>query len=876
VAADRYAEAAKALRAGLERDRDSGTWTARMRLVRGELRARQEDWVEAETALEAGVEGSLPDDVGERAAFLLGQVRETLEKYEEAQRAYERVLEFDPPYSLEFEARLGAIEMQGIRGQPQRALQRLEDLRREDDTNAMRGQIAIVRARLYQVMDRPQDAHDALTAMLWGEDAPTGTIQGRLHYDLATLYRDTYEDFSQAAAHFDTAATNLSSASGQRGLDAGRDARALPSAPSDAGAQSERFQGLAERAQAVARMDSLLRLGEMPKSELQSVVEKIRQKRLKEQKKEAEAQRQRQQQFGGGRQQSPGRRNQSGPSQQNVVQTQGSDAGFLFHRDPTLVQQGRRQFEQTWGDRPLVDNWRRVDAIQGGEQQAAAPEAAGRGPEQSGEQEASEQVVDLSAVPRDSASQAEMEADRAVARYELANALFRAAGRPDSAATWFRRVLDEDRNHPVARQALYGLAQAQWSRGDTTAAEETSRRLIEEYPGTPYARRARQQLGREEAEPSADGAASRADSAYAEAYDAWQRGPPDRALHAFMEVARTYPDTKTAPRALLAAGVVYRRSAQEDSSDQLQTQFEQYVDSLAQSSTDSTAASTPESDSMRSSRRGAPSKERAPGDTSTGQEPPQRAADTTAAQTSPERPPASPEQRPDATEDTSRAARLDSSARRPGAPQRPSLRRVDTTEQSSRERPRRAADSTEAVSPSQQADTLAPAAADDAPDSTDDSTEAPQTVPVDSTQSPSESEGPSDSFEGLLTYLTEQYGDTPAATRAQSLLDHMKRQQSTADSTKRPSEQSTPSDSAQVSPRPDSVALPDSATSDMERAASDTTTRRRPPDTTRTRPDLRRRPVRRDTSSVPARAPDSTRQRPSVHPSAPDTTGGDG
>ena len=868
VAADRYTEAAEALRAGLERNSDAGPWTARMRLVRAELRVRQGEWTEAEAALGAGLEGSLPNDVGGRAAFLLGQVHETLEKYDAAQSAYERVLAYDPSYPLEFAARLGAIEMQGIRGMPEAALRRLDDLRREDDTNAMQGQIAIVRARLYQATDRSKEARDALATMLRAEDAPTGTIQGRLHYDLATLYRDTYEDFAQAAAHFDTAATNLSSASGRRSSGADSEVRALPSAPSDVDAQSDRFQRLAERARAVARMDSLLRLGRMPPSEFQSVVEQIRQKRLKKQKEEAEERRRQQQQFRGG-QQAPGRRGQSGSSQQNAVQTQSSDAGFLFHRDPTLVQEGRRQFEQTWGDRPLVDDWRRVNAIQGGREQAAAAGEAAPGPQPSGEQGTSEPMVDVSAVPRDSASRAEMKADRAVTRYELANTLFRAAGRPDSAATWFRRILKEDEDHPVARQALYGLAQAQRAQGDTTAAKETYRRIIEEHPGTPYAKRARQQLGRQKAESAADGAGARADSAYAEAYEAWQNGSPGQALHAFMEVARSHAETTTAPRALLAAGVVYRRSVQQDTSTQLRAQFEQYVDSLAQSSTNATAASNPEGGSTGPSQRGAPSREQAP-DTTAGQGPPQRRVDTTATQKSPARPSTPPRQRPDTSADTSRAARPDSvgEAVRPRPPSRTP---ADTIQATSRERDSTVTDSTEAASPPQSADTLASAT-----DNPPDSTAALKPVSADSTKQSSEPEEPFAPFRTLLTHLTEQYGDTPAATRAQTLLDHLERHQSAPDSTERPSERKEPLDSTRAPPAAESMSPQNAAPGEAERAAPDTTTRRRIRDTMRTGPDPRR-PVRpQEKSSAPTTSPDSARRRPPTRQPAPDTTGSDG
>ena len=841
VAADRYEEAAEALRAGLEREADYGLWTAHMRLVRGELLARQEDWAEAEDALSAGLTNNLPDEVGGRAAFLLGQVRETLEKPETAQRAYERVLEFNPPYALEFEARLGAIEMQGLRGQPQQALRRIEELRREDNTNEMRGKIAGVRARLYQAMDRPDRAREALTAVLRGEEAPTGEIEGRLHYDLATLYRDTYEDFTQAAAHFDTAATQLSSSSaGQGASGSGRNARILPQAPTDAAAQSDRFQDLAERTRTVARMDSLLRLGQMPQPEFQAAVEQIRRKRLKQRKEAAERQNRREQQFLGGRQQASARRAQAGPSQQNAVQTQSADAGFLFHRDPTLVQQGRRQFEQRWGQRPLVDNWRRVDAIRSrDEEEGDAEDVVAAGPQSSEEQEPAEQVLDLSAVPRDSASQAEMMADRAVARYELANALFRAAGRPDSAETWFRRVLKEE-THSVTRQALYGLAQSHRAQGDTAAAEETYREIIEKYPESPYAERARELLGEKEVESTPEVQTSRADSAYAEAYSVWQERSPQAALRAFMEVAQRYPEARTAPRALLAAGVVYHRSETQGESDSLRARFEQYVASLTQSSPDGEGTANARRDTT--GEGGAASNRRSGAE----QEASQQSPDTTVSQGAPGRSLDAPRRRPDSSRTASRAS-------------------ADSTTGSGKglRRPTRVTDTTAAPPAASPSDTTA---ATGVPDSA----RAPPSARADTTRRESPSESAS-TFRVLLTYLIDQHGKTPAATRAQALLEHLE-QRATADSTEASAGGGTPSDTAEASATPDDTARSDSSARTARRDSSSRSARPRQQisDTTRSPTDLRRRTLRRDTTASSSSAPDSTRspRRP-----VPDTTG---
>ncbi|PSQ76255.1 MAG: hypothetical protein BRD33_03450, partial [Bacteroidetes bacterium QH_6_63_17] len=196
----------------------------------------------------------------------------------------------------------------------------------------------------------------------------------------------------------------------------------------------------------------------------------------------------------------------------------------------------------------------------------------------------------------------------------------------------------------------------------------------------------------------------------------------------------------------------------------------------------------------------------------------------------------------------------------------------------SRERDSTVTDSTEAASPPQPVDTLASAATDNRPDST----AASKPVLADSTQQSSESEELSAPFRTLLTHLTEQYEGTPAAARAQTLLDHLERHQLAPDSTERPSERKEPLDSTEAPPAADATSPQNAAPGEAERAAPDTTTQRRIRDTMRTGPDPRR-PVRPqekssapDTSSAPATSPDSARRRPPARRPAPDTTGSDG
>ena len=554
-------EAAEVLLAGEEGADDP--WTAQMQLVQGELLVRQEQWPEAESALERGLEGPLPDRVAARGAFLLGQVRETLGDPAEARRAYRRVQEHDPAYELGIAARLSEIELQGQHADAPEALDRLRDLREDDKNLEKLGEIAVVEARVYRAMGRYDQARATLRRMLYRDRdrrSSSGTAQGRLHYDLATLYRDAYQDFSRAAAHFDTASTSLSG----RGRSEASQGQRLPSAPVNPASQADRYRSLAERSREVARLDSLLRIGRMSDQEFQSFVQTLRERRQaqREAREANSGEAARRRRFGGQEEAAAQRRQASA----SAAETRSSESGFLFYKDPARVQQGRRQFEQTWGERPRVDNWRRRNAMRTAQASEASSGEAGAAPtaDSTRARGGPEATLDLSAIPRDSASLAEMEADRAQTRYELANALFLAAGRPDSAATWYRRILQEDGDQPVARRALYALGEAYRAQGDTTAAQQAYERLVQQYPEFPLARRARERLGRQvQAVP--ENRSVRADSAYARAYEQWQEEAWRPALRELLSLARRYPDTDAAPRALLASGIIYWQRLQDDS-----------------------------------------------------------------------------------------------------------------------------------------------------------------------------------------------------------------------------------------------------------------------------------------------------------------------
>lgn len=557
-----YQSATEHLQSSLD-DGVDDTWAAMMQLALGALHVRQQQWQEAAVALAQGLQGTPDDRAAARAAFLLGQVRETMGAYNAAARAFEVVNEeYRPSYELAFAARVSAIRIRGLHDDADEALRRLHHLERDDKYFEKRAELTLLRGQLYQAMGRSEAARHIYRTLLYDDDpaggAGTRGIQGQVHYALGTLYQKAYSDFSAAAAHFDTAATSLDRPAGLSSESMGY----APAAITDSRAQANLYQNLAARSALVSRLDSLLHLGTLSEPEFENAVAALRERRAQEeaQQRRAAARQEAAQRFSG----EGARAQRDATQQQTTTETDPGGAGFLFHRDPVRAQEVRRSFERRWGERPLVPNWRRSEAIRAQREapeestEVADPVASEMTAETAANPAARAAGIDVSAVPRDSASQEAMRARRAVARYELANALFLAAGRPDSAAVWYQQVVDEDNEHPVAQRALYALAEVRQAQDDTAAARRIYQRIVERYPGSVFAQRAQEQLGQRTvgATAVADSVA-RAEAAYERAYATWEADGTNDALQQFIDVAVAYGETPVAAKALWAAVTVF-------------------------------------------------------------------------------------------------------------------------------------------------------------------------------------------------------------------------------------------------------------------------------------------------------------------------------
>ncbi len=563
---DRYDEGVAVLEEGLATTDGDRRWASRMRLALGELYARAGRWDEAAETLRAGAADEDDADLAARAYVLLGQVEEEAGRFEEAAEAYRLALRQKPVYELAFAAEVNRALVLGLdAGRPDDGLSIVRSMLRDDKHYERRGELALVEARLLASGDREAEAERRFREVLYDPELNGQSVRGRAHYYLGRFYDDVRGDLVRASAHFDSAATAYRSP-------------ALTDRPSRAAIlgldeQVASYGTLAAAARQIADTDSLLALGALSEEAFReriAAIETERRRAFAQEQREMEAQRTAQAFAGGGGAGGDLDRSQRAPTpaSQAVAESEGGGAnegGFLSYRDPSSVQAGYIAFQQQWGERPLLPNWRRLAEVQGGTATANQvggvgefgqnnPYALGQGPP----------PLDLSVVPRTPAKREELVTELASLRYELANAFFLSLGRADTAAALYRAILDETPSLPVATRARYALAEIELAAGRERVAVPLYEAVIAADPESDLARASRLRLQIEEAAPAADSTAQTS-AAYDAARRRWNAGAPREAAAALVALADADPDAPSAPRAYLAAALAYIESVDADS-----------------------------------------------------------------------------------------------------------------------------------------------------------------------------------------------------------------------------------------------------------------------------------------------------------------------
>ena len=275
-----------------------------------------------------------------REWFIMGQVETALGHKEAAYKAYSHVVRQNPPYELEFNARIAQTEVMAA-GHSRQMISRLRRMARNDNNKDYLDQVYYAIGNIYLT---EKDTLKAIAAYEKGNEKATrsGIEKGVLLLKLGDLYwiREKYNDAQRCYGE----AIGL--------LDKDRpDYEELSQ-------RSKVLDELVPYTDAVYLQDSLQVLAKLPEEErlkaIDRVIEALKKKEKEEREKEQEAEVERQLAKRGA---TAGRTNT--PTTPTVPGTQGNGQWYFYNQ--MAVNQGKQTFQKQWGKRENVDNWQRVN-----------------------------------------------------------------------------------------------------------------------------------------------------------------------------------------------------------------------------------------------------------------------------------------------------------------------------------------------------------------------------------------------------------------------------------------------------------------------------------------------------------------------------------
>jgi len=266
-----------------------------------------------------------------RLYFLLGQLYHHTGQDRLAYKAFKKVCSKNPPYELEFNARIKQTEVLS-KGQSRQMISKLRRMARSDKNKDYLDQVYYAIGNIYLAQG---DTVHALYAYRDGVEKSTrgGIEKGVVWLRLGQLYWDK-EEFVKAQECY----------AGALGLyDKDRD---------DYEAVADRAKILEELlpyAQAVELQDSLQALARMDSLErmrkIKLIIEEVKRKEKEEERQNTQNTQETQ------------TSQKTGQGQTNRTGTQ-TKAEWYFY-NPTAVANGKKEFQRRWGQRVLADDWRR-------------------------------------------------------------------------------------------------------------------------------------------------------------------------------------------------------------------------------------------------------------------------------------------------------------------------------------------------------------------------------------------------------------------------------------------------------------------------------------------------------------------------------------
>ena len=324
-------------------ERDSIHWSARKEwdYTYADYYIHTGDYAKAVPYLRRVIKHEMRRKQRAREWYLMGQLQAALGNKAEALKAYKKVVRQNPPYEIEFNARIAMTEV--LSGaQSKKMIGRLKRMAASDKNKDYLDQVYYALGNIYMAR---QDTANAISSYERGAAKATrsGIEKGVLMLRLGDIYWDM-ERYGDAQRCYGEAIGMLDK---ER-----KDYEQLSE-------RSKVLDQLVPYTDAVQLQDSLQELARMPEAERNAAIDrtiaelkrKEREERRKQQEEDA------QQTISQNSGNNAAQNNRPNAAQQNQ---QNANALWYFY-NPMAVSQGKAAFEKLWGKRENADNWQRIN-----------------------------------------------------------------------------------------------------------------------------------------------------------------------------------------------------------------------------------------------------------------------------------------------------------------------------------------------------------------------------------------------------------------------------------------------------------------------------------------------------------------------------------
>jgi len=278
-----------------------------------------------------------------REWFIMGQALAALGNTRDAYKAFNHVAAQNPPYELEFNARIAQTEVMASSNY-KKMISRLKRMAASDNNKDYLDQVYYAIGNIYLTQN---DTAQAIAAYEKGNEKATrsGIEKGVLLLKLGNLYWQM-ERYNDAQRCYGVAIGLLD--------------KERPDYE-ELAARSKVLDELVPYTDAVHLQDSLQELAQMPEKERLEAIDRVIEALKKKEKEEADKAREAEVEEALNKQGAQGNRNQQNRPAATVPTVPSASDGQWYFYNPMAVNQGKQTFQKQWGKRENADNWQRVN-----------------------------------------------------------------------------------------------------------------------------------------------------------------------------------------------------------------------------------------------------------------------------------------------------------------------------------------------------------------------------------------------------------------------------------------------------------------------------------------------------------------------------------